>query len=322
MSKIHLFFPHDDYMQDDAMKCEQQILEEGGLKIASAFSPKEAKSFAPHIQPDDLLLISGHGDYYDFTSVLAETKKDGRIEIEAETVVESLASAGLTKHLETVLLLSCYAGGRFYHKAWKNKLLWSDATVRERGKQNTAIWNINVSNIAVQAETVNLVDEDGEFLEKIELPIAGSFGMEFGSHGFYNIKVGGYPGILFYAFRDGKRYVTIQSSGTTSYKRSVEKLDSDEQRRLHYEREHAASRYLFQATLDAIQWYGPQGRRIAPRKWNAIKALEDNDLLPHAIFQSRKEKVSGVLKQKFERDKAYYDAISKVSERHRWRFRL
>ncbi|MEM9840956.1 MAG: hypothetical protein AAF830_17650, partial [Pseudomonadota bacterium] len=106
-------------MDDSAMQCEQQLLERGGLRIKAGFSPKQAKAIAPRGQPDDLLLISGHGEYYNFSSILVKNKEKDELKIEVEAIVQSLASARLTKQLESILLLACYSGGRFFHRTWK-----------------------------------------------------------------------------------------------------------------------------------------------------------------------------------------------------------
>ncbi|MEM9763014.1 MAG: hypothetical protein AAF968_10945, partial [Pseudomonadota bacterium] len=180
----------------------------------------------------------------------------------------------------------------------------------------------SVSDMAVEAPSITLLDHDCNIRSTVQFPLAAEFGMEFGSHGFYNIKIGGFPSILLYAFRDGRQFVIIQSTGTMAFKRHLHNCDSDEEQRLHEEKLFAASRYLFRATLDSIQWYGPKGRRLSQRNWSAIKALQDNELMPPDLYLRRKEQVSSLLKQKCERDQGHYETIKKVAQEHRWRFRL
>jgi len=213
--RIYLYFPFTNWEEDSVLKNDVKGFKKVGLEFELAERSTE-KCLAP-VNDDDLLIISGHGGVG--SANISMVGATGRVRLPASSLADLLATDGLPKTHQSILLITCYGGGM-------SSITSAEGNADLSGSEQSSVPS-KAASTRVAAKNLELIsNKAGECLASI---LAKGLGMK----GYYSILVGGWPGAF------------ATASSATSGTASVFKAGPDKTPVL--------------AQLDHIQWYDARG---------------------------------------------------------------
>ncbi len=222
MPSIHLYFPFDNWKEDKVLKNDVDGFRKSGLEFE--LIDRTTPSCLGGIGGEDLIIISGHGGVG--SSRISMTGKGGKVRLTANDLAKLLEDDGLSKKHQSILLITCYGGGK------------SEVTGTDSTPLSDSEWDELFDTLPVEAVQHRVAPSSMRLTSnKIGDCLASILAKACGMRGYYSILVGGFPG----------SFVTASRSlgGKSGFK------DQD--------RSAGSGRKMVLAQLDHIQWYDAKG---------------------------------------------------------------